>query len=211
MRPSMILATTIIAATTSVIAARQLHLGVDSPSLSVDSPMIPSSDPSFPQPGSLGTDAGPSREVGKDGKWSHTLADALTMGRKAGVWWEYARDVSGVATRLQSKGTERTTVFVPVDSAMKRLTRKPHQNADGSTDEDSIQKNVDRFISAHVIPELVNLPTKSKVETLLPGLSIQVVKKNDGWIVQPGDIPVLEFNDVSNGRIVYMDGVISVD
>lgn len=51
-------------------------------------------DPSFPQPGVMdlpGTDTA----VGDAGRVAN-LADTLTLDRKAGLWWEYARDVSSV-------------------------------------------------------------------------------------------------------------------
>lgn len=52
------------------------------------------SDPSFPPPGSL---LNPDRvSIDNPKAPGMTLADALTLERKATVWWEYARDVSSV-------------------------------------------------------------------------------------------------------------------
>jgi len=53
------------------------------------------SDPSFPQSGLLGTE-GPVPQAGQGA----TLAEALTVDRRAGVWWDYARDVSSIVNRV---------------------------------------------------------------------------------------------------------------
>ena len=56
-------------------------------------PTKPISDPSFPQPG---FGLSPDRISGPDLGNGMTLVDALTLERKAGLWWDYARDVSSV-------------------------------------------------------------------------------------------------------------------
>lgn len=54
-------------------------------------------DPSFPQPDSgLVTDE-LGFGLGKNNGMM-TLADALTLERRAGVWWDYARDISSVVS-----------------------------------------------------------------------------------------------------------------
>jgi hypothetical protein len=82
MRRAFITLTTLLAAGT-LVASSQLPLG---PNLGK-----PMSDPSFPQPGLLDTD-GPIPQAGQGA----TLAEALTIDRRAGVWWDYARDVSTI-------------------------------------------------------------------------------------------------------------------
>ncbi len=69
-------------------AATQLPL----PGPSKNSTSKPMSDPSFPQPGSI---PAADRLLGSSNS-EMSLADALTLERKAGVWWDYARDVSSV-------------------------------------------------------------------------------------------------------------------
>ena len=55
-------------------------------------------DPSFPQSGVMDL-AGANTVVGDAGRVAN-LADTLTLDRKAGLWWEYARDVSSVCQRF---------------------------------------------------------------------------------------------------------------
>jgi hypothetical protein len=59
------------------------------------------SDPSFPQPGSGGIGIGGGVESGAGGTVKvMSLADALTLERKAGVWYDYARDVANIVRPL---------------------------------------------------------------------------------------------------------------
>ena len=85
MKRSFIALTTILAASSYVLSAQV--------------PLYPKpmgdNDPSFPQHGTIkgiqGTNGPVSQGV--------TLAEALTIDRKAGVWWDYARDVTSVVSR----------------------------------------------------------------------------------------------------------------
>lgn len=59
-------------------------------------------DPSFPQPGTMGPgglaspfDKAPG-DVGVGSGPGANLADTLTLERRAGLWWDYARDISAV-------------------------------------------------------------------------------------------------------------------
>ena len=91
MRRSLIALTTILAASSFALAS-QLPLG---------QPMRhPPSDPSFPQPGAFAGIDRPSVEGGPVRAGGATLAEALTIDRKAAVWWDYARDVSSVVCRV---------------------------------------------------------------------------------------------------------------
>ncbi|RSH83851.1 hypothetical protein EHS25_005466 [Saitozyma podzolica] len=149
-------------------------------------------------------DGEPTR-VGSEGA---SLADTLTVERRGRVWWDYARDVSSVTTRLTHAG--RTTLLVPVDSAVMKMARKPHQNADGSTPNDeTVQKNVAQWLAAHIVPSDVELPTSGPVKTLAEGVEVEIVQDGEGWLVKPGDIKVLGIKDASNGRILYLDGVLA--
>ena len=83
MRQAFITLTTLLAASTLVVGS-QLPLMPKTPGKIM-------SDPSFPQTGFVGTD-GPVPQAGQGA----TLAEALTVDRRAGVWWDYARDVSTI-------------------------------------------------------------------------------------------------------------------
>jgi len=184
---------------TLLVGATALALPVSA--LSYQKPM---KDPSFPQSnagfGDINTGIN-DRQM--------TLADALTLERKVGVWYDYARDVGSVTARLQATGAEKTTLLVPLDSAISKMARKPHQNTDGSyASEQEMEANVVRFLSSHIIPGSISLPTTGKVKTLEDGVEVEILQHGDGWIVQPGDIIVMGVKDASNGKILFLDGVI---
>jgi len=184
---------------TLLVGATALALPVSA--LSYQKPM---KDPSFPQSnagfGDINTGIN-DRQM--------TLADALTLERKVGVWYDYARDVGSVTARLQATGAEKTTLLVPLDSAISKMARKPHQNTDGSyASEQEMEANVVRFLSSHIIPGSTSLPTTGKVKTLEDGVEVEILQHGDGWIVQPGDIIVMGVKDASNGKILFLDGVI---
>lgn len=171
-----------------------------------------------------------------------SLADALTLERKASVWWDYARDVSSVVSytgggggrrrapeapprrrrcrcrrerlhlthepqtsRLSNKG--KTTVLVPIDKAIFALPRKPHQNPSGSTDDADSKANVEQFLSAHIVPGDLGLPS-DETATLNPDVKVKVEGEEGAWILQPGDIPIVGVTEASNGKILYLDGVV---
>lgn len=92
-----------------------------------------------------------------------------------------------------------------------------HQNKDGEPETDeSAKKNVEAFLSAHIIPVRllgplrrrqadyvcqgsVELPCGGGVETLA-GTTVEIVEdeeKEGGWRAKPGDIEVLGVKDVS--------------
>ncbi|WOO82778.1 FAS1 domain-containing protein [Vanrija pseudolonga] len=134
-----------------------------------------------------------------------SLADALTLERKASVWWDYARDVSSVTSRLSNKG--KTTVLVPIDKAIFALPRKPHQNPSGSTDDADSKANVEQFLSAHIVPGDLPLPSE-ETATLNPDVKVKVEGEEGAWVLQPGDIPIVGVTEASNGKILYLDGVV---
>lgn len=153
------------------------------------------------------------------------LADALTLERRASVWWDYARDVAAVVritpdrlsrprltsqtTRLTRKGD--TTLLVPIDRALMSQPTKPHQNpAGGDTTEKEARANVESFLEAHIVPSALDMPAKDGQDTptLHKGVSVRVEGKEGAWVVQPGDIKVVAVKQASNGKILYLDGVV---
>lgn len=86
MRRFLTIATAITAmAFTAGVGAKQLPLGGGKPERN---------DPSFPQQGVM---EGPGHKVGDTAQGAN-LADTLTLDRKGGLWWDYARDISAVST-----------------------------------------------------------------------------------------------------------------
>ena len=113
-----------------------------------------------------------------------------------------------------------------------------HQNLNGATTDEEAERNVERFLAAHIIPvsqpralryqadrQDFNQPkTNGAVKNLL-GSEVEIVEgKTEGtYIVKPGDIEVVELSQVSasmtlhrtvltiqanNGRILYLNGVL---
>ncbi|KAL7418568.1 hypothetical protein Q5752_007026 [Cryptotrichosporon argae] len=136
-----------------------------------------------------------------------SLADTLSLERRARLWWDYARDVGSVTSRLQRAG--ETTLLVPVDAAVMRMSRKPHQNPSGEPEnDDEARNNVAAFLLAHIVPAAVEMPSQTPYQTLLSSLSIRVVQDGDGFKITPGDIAIVDVKQASNGRIMYLDGVL---
>lgn len=83
-----------------------------------------------------------------------------------------------------------------------------HQNADGSvTSDKQFQANVLAFLSAHIVPG--PLVPDTKTQTLNKDVSVTLTGEDGAWVVQPGDIAVLGVTEASNGKIYYLDGVVS--
>jgi hypothetical protein len=74
-----------------------LALGTSAKQVPLGQPM---KDPSFPQAGVMDS-PGTNTAVG-DTAHGANLADTLTLERKAGLWWEYARDVSSVCYLIKA-------------------------------------------------------------------------------------------------------------
>jgi hypothetical protein len=79
-------------------------------------------DPSFPQSGTMGSGGVVSpfdKAVGDIGVGSGSganLADTLTLERRAGLWWDYARDISAVVGCLgRLQGSRSTTQLTRID------------------------------------------------------------------------------------------------
>ncbi|RXK39063.1 hypothetical protein M231_03687 [Tremella mesenterica] len=167
------------------------------------SPMVdqPTKDPSFPSDDIL-LQMGHS-QIGQNEGMS--LADVLTVERRASLWWDYARDVMSVNARLINMGQgKESTLLVPLDSAIMRLPMKPHQSNNPDL---SFQTNIERFLSAHLIPGRISLPS-SRLPTLLPGIEVEVVQGTEGWMVVPGNITVVDVREAANGMVLLMDGVV---
>ncbi|CED83462.1 FAS1 domain [Phaffia rhodozyma] len=159
---------------------------------------------------------------------SPLLSDILTVERRAGLWFDYARDCSDVMKRLTDE-SQSTTVLVPVNSAIVALPRKPHQLPpsskieikDISFEEQDMAhaSQVERWIQGHVIPESVPfpLPTQSApFPTLLDSFSIsfnQSGQSDDGAksiVVNPGEARVVDVLHGRNWRVVFLEGVVAV-
>ncbi|KAL7414002.1 hypothetical protein BDY24DRAFT_387175 [Mrakia frigida] len=149
-----------------------------------------------------------------------SLADVLTTTRKLSIWYDYARDVEKVTERLSSS-IQQTTLLVPLNSAILSLPRKPHESVPTTPSlPDSLSilqqdaltaNNVNRFISAHVVPETIDLSSSSSeltFSTLLADHKLTFTPGDDGkWTVGNG-LNVVEVLEASNGKVLILDGVV---
>ncbi|KAL0952187.1 hypothetical protein HGRIS_008798 [Hohenbuehelia grisea] len=109
-----------------------------------------------------------------------TLADLLTIESSASIFYSYAREIDLGA--IFSDVNARNTLLVPTNKAVMALARKPHQGSgrigDGIeiSEEDfdkASKQNVERWISAHVIPQSpISLSPDSRYPTLLHRKSV---------------------------------------
>ncbi|KAG6852218.1 hypothetical protein C0991_001896 [Blastosporella zonata] len=121
---------------------------------------------------------------------SPTLADLLTIESSASIFYSYARELE-LSQKFADSGA-KLTVFVPTNKAVMALARKPHQGQSAASDteitindkeyDSKSKKNVENWVSAHIIPTSpITLDTEEH-PTLLKGKSIAFtpINKNDG-------------------------------
>ncbi|KAI9512620.1 hypothetical protein F5148DRAFT_1161603 [Russula earlei] len=151
-----------------------------------------------------------------------TLFDLLTIEPSSSIFFSYARELQ--LSRLFSNVDANITVLVPTNKAVMALARKPHQ-VPGDTIELSEQemeersgKNVERWVSLHIIPESqISLPSRT-YPTLVEGRTITFKETKKGstaleWqrVLVNGDIPILNKKEAINGVLYVIDGTIQAD
>ncbi|KAG5341656.1 hypothetical protein C0989_008149 [Termitomyces sp. Mn162] len=133
-----------------------------------------------------------------------TLSDLLTIEPTASIFYAYARELE-LSARFADSG-DMLTVFAPTNKAVMALARKPHQGPNRPSDDgititeeefDNLsKKNVENWVSAHILPESpISFDTRDH-PTLLHHKSItfKPISKNDG-------------NDPAWSRVTLDDGV----
>ncbi|KAK4689835.1 hypothetical protein P7C73_g298, partial [Tremellales sp. Uapishka_1] len=167
-------------------------------------------DPSFPQPGTF--DSSKLRMTPSPDIPSANLVDLLTIQKSASLFFDYARDIPSVSTRLSSilgvgKGN---TLLVPNDKAIMAMARKPHQ-VEGEYTEKKVGESIERFLSAHIVAGDMQLDSADPQATLLEGFKVNAVKDDsaaDGLKIVPGDVAVTGITEASNGKILWLDGAL---
>ncbi|CAE6468170.1 unnamed protein product [Rhizoctonia solani] len=149
------------------------------------------------------------------------LADLLTLQQSSSIVYDYLRGIPDVVDRLEdTSGNVMSTVFVPKNSAVVMLPRKPYlgpvadqiEILSGRDYDERSRKNIARWISAHVAPshpiELVGSES-----TLLHGKSIQFERKDEGeptWehcTLEHG-VRILQRVEATNGVLYIIDGTV---
>ncbi|CAL1694669.1 unnamed protein product [Somion occarium] len=152
-----------------------------------------------------------------------TLADLLTIEPSVSIFYSYAREVE--LNELFGNVDAKSTVLVPTNKAVMALARKPHQDPEPSDtgviiseeEFDALsKKNVERWVSAHIIPLLTTLESRS-YDTLLEGKSV-TFKQLDatatpdwaGFVVND-DVHIIAMKEALNGVLYIIDGTVKID
>ncbi|KZP29260.1 hypothetical protein FIBSPDRAFT_727758 [Athelia psychrophila] len=155
-----------------------------------------------------------------------SLADLLTIESSASIFFSYARELelSSMFVGEGPDGDVKMTLLVPTNKAVMALSRKPHQGPQPDSSEIEIseqefeqisKKNVERWISAHIIPTSpINL--EGKRATLLDGKSVTFTPsttRRTRWegVLVDDDAKIIGMKVASNGVLYLLDGTIKFD
>ncbi|KAF8079334.1 hypothetical protein FPV67DRAFT_111346 [Lyophyllum atratum] len=158
-----------------------------------------------------------------------TLADLLTIEPTASIFYSYAREIQLSSIFVDPR--VNSTVFVPTNKAVMALARKPHQGPTQTapsgddveiTEEEfeSISKrNVERWVSAHIIPKSPITLDLQEYPTLLDGktISFKPVSKNNGkgpeWsrVTLEDGVRIIGMKEGLNGVLFLIDGTVSYE
>jgi len=161
-----------------------------------------------------------------------TLADLLTIESSASIFYSYARELELSRMFGEELGggdsAKKVTLLVPTNKAVMALSRKPHQGPEPVEPKIDIseqefetisKKNVERWVSAHIIPRSPISLTSQTYDTLLAGKSVTFdpIKGSDEskpeWtrVVIEGDSRIIGMKEASNGVLYLVDGTVKVD
>jgi len=162
----------------------------------------------------------------------HTLPnlfDTLILQRGSSIFFDYVREVPSIHQRTTDPEA-KTTLLVPSNKAVIALGWKPERRGVPTTggkieiSEQSLNANVERWVSGHVLPiRDLDLKTTEPQDTLLDGKPIRLERRgftefedDEEWkaygIVQGDEfIPLKLKIQASNGVVYLIDQTISVD
>ncbi|KAG1742625.1 uncharacterized protein EDB91DRAFT_1051678 [Suillus paluster] len=153
-----------------------------------------------------------------------TLADLLTIETSASIYYSYARETEW-SSRFPSDSVW-FTVLVPTNKAVMALARKPHQGpetvepqpeiSEQELDERS-KRNVERWVSAHIIPYRISLSDAPvSYETLQDGRLVTFTpvpkSKPDSpdWmrVTLEDGVRIIGMREAQNGVLYLIDGTV---
>ncbi|KXN85757.1 hypothetical protein AN958_10940 [Leucoagaricus sp. SymC.cos] len=157
-----------------------------------------------------------------------TLADLLTIDQSVSIFYSYARELE--LSRMFNDESLKSTLLVPTNKAVMAVARKPHQGQGSNiipddvhiTDEEYDKKskaNVERWISAHIIPVSPITLDSSAHQTMLDGKSVffkpisKIGDEAPEWsrVTLENGIHITDMKQASNGVIYVIDGTISTE
>jgi len=154
-----------------------------------------------------------------------TLFDLLTIESGSSIFFSYARELE--LSRLFVDVDAKLTLLVPTNKAVMALAKKPHQvpvPVDDTIElseqefEERSNKNVERWVSLHIIPEShISLPSRT-YPTLLNGKTVTFKEINEDPTVPEwkrvsvnGNIQIVSRKEATNGVLYVIDGTIRED
>ncbi|KAH9824237.1 hypothetical protein DFH28DRAFT_238869 [Melampsora americana] len=167
------------------------------------------------------------------------LTGALTLQTKLSLFYNYIRDVAPINQRTMDPN-QKTTILAPLNAAIMRLSRKPHQGLQTPESEapfhelspeakiareESNLSYLTRWVSAHVILDTLepeqfpSSPQSSLSLKSIDGRSLRIVCDDSqdgeprwhGCRIEPGNIRIINYTPASNGVIYTIDNTILVD
>lgn len=127
-------------------------------------PMMGASTPSVAPNVVVPPSTAPNEDVNPPSSKSNLIvSDILSKTRSVNIFAGLTRDFEPVSTRLEDK-SKNTTVLAPKNSAIQALPRKPWEDPEdyerfgeveaykGPEGEDRAQKNLRKFVEAHIVP-----------------------------------------------------------
>ncbi|KAL4814131.1 FAS1 domain-containing protein [Aspergillus spinulosporus] len=148
-----------------------------------------------------------------------TISDVLPKTRGINIYASLTRQFETVESRLKDQ-TQNVTVLAPRNSAIQDLPHKPWENPEdyekfgemnayeGDEGQDRAKRNLERFVSAHVVAQS---PWKEGEEAeTLGGEKLSWRKDGDRIYIEPRGIRVDNIAEqVTNGEVWVIDGVIN--
>ncbi|KAG2037525.1 hypothetical protein BDR03DRAFT_956805 [Suillus americanus] len=153
-----------------------------------------------------------------------TLADLLTIEPSASIYYSYARETEW-SSRFSSESIW-FTMLVPTNKAVMALAHKPHQGPESiephigiseqELDEIS-RRNVERWVSAHIIPSRISLSDAPvSYETLQDGKLVTFNPVPDTkpdspeWmrVTLEDGVRIIGMKEAQNGVLYLLDGTV---
>ncbi|KAI0249562.1 hypothetical protein BJV78DRAFT_1276167 [Lactifluus subvellereus] len=151
-----------------------------------------------------------------------TLFDLLTIEPSTSIFFSYARELELV--RLFTNVDSNLTVLVPTNKAVMALEKKPHQAPIPIEDtielteqelEERSEKNVERWVSLHIIPQShISLPSRT-YPTLAEGKTVTFEETSRDpsipeWkrVLVNGKLQIINWKEATNGVLYVIDGTI---
>ena len=146
------------------------------------------------------------------------LSDVIGSESTINIFAGFTRTIATVSTRLETS-LLNTTVLAPLNKAITSLPRKPWEDPreyaalgsgayDGQAGEDRAQRNMRRFVEAHVVP-VSPWEEGVKVESLGGG-KVWWEKRDGKAVVMPGGVNVVKVAQrVGNGEVWVLEEVVN--